>query len=314
MSRIHIYQVEKNTVTFRNGARLLWKHGTPQSLGLLLCEFFFRLWAAALPLCMSRWPYGLSFTDSRHRLAEFHHAGRVRRPVLEPVEKYGFRLFAVAAPLLPGAAGQPVCRRLPYRPPEALCRLFARVITLFAAVVRPRSCCFSPFWTRCSSRRSVSARSMSMLHSFFAQQIFVVLATIWPAGGAARWQWILCFVGGAACGRRRAALFYRVPLAIRKAAFPAPCRCGRWPAKRRVLRAAGGRRAGRRGRGDHGPVGVGALEKGHCNCQKLAGDDVGRAAFSRDACAGAAAAMRRWALACRCTGAHRRQRRAPLLE
>lgn len=128
-----------------------------------------------------------------------------------------------------------------------------------------------------------------------------------PAGGVGRRALAMdrAFVGGAARGRRRAVL----PRAAgpQKRRRPAPAAAGAGP-QRRVLRAAGGHRAGRRGRGDHGPVGVGLFGKGPA-AAKAGGRRVGRVLFLADACAGAQRLCGAGRARAAAPAAHRRQRR-----
>ena len=175
--------------------------------------------------------YGLSFTDFGI-LVSLNFITQVASDVLfsKPVEKYGFRPFAVAAPLV-SAAGLGLFAAAPILFPQRPFAGFCAGMFLFAAAGGLQELLLSPILDALPIPEERKARSMSMLHSFFAWgQIFVVLATtgLLAVWGAARWQWIVLL--WAAPPVAGAVLFCRVPLA-RKTAAPRPCRCGRWPAK-----------------------------------------------------------------------------------
>ena len=144
------------------------------------------------------------------------------------------------------------------------------------------------------------ARSMSMLHSFFAWgQIFVVLATtgLLAVWGAARWQWIVLL--WAAPPVAGAVLFCRVPLARKNGGAPplplrALARKGVFYALLAAIVLGGAAEVTM-------AQWVSAfLEKG-LQLPKLAGDVWGVCFFSLMLALGRNA-MRRWARACRCTG------------
>ncbi|MFQ7726075.1 MAG: MFS transporter [Ruthenibacterium lactatiformans] len=195
-------------------------------------QIFFRLWQL---LCHSvralRGLYGLSFTDFGI-LVSLNFIMQVASDVLfsKPVEKYGFRPFAVAAPLV-SAAGLGLFAAAPILFPQRPFAGFCAGMFLFAAAGGLQELLLSPILDALPIPEERKARSMSMLHSFFAWgQIFVVLATtgLLAVWGAARWQWIVLL--WAAPPVAGAVLFCRVPLA-RKNGGARPCRCGRWPAK-----------------------------------------------------------------------------------
>ena len=98
--------------------------------------------------------YGLSFTDFGI-LVSLNFITQVASDVLfsKPVEKYGFRPFAVAAPLV-SAAGLGLFAAAPYCSPGGPLRAFARAGFCSPRRAACRSCCSAPFWTRCPSRRS----------------------------------------------------------------------------------------------------------------------------------------------------------------
>ena len=170
-------------------------------MGLLLCEFFS---GCGQLLCHSvraaaRLP-GLSFTDFGI-LVSLNFITQVASDVLfsKPVEKYGFRPFAVAAPLV-SAAGLGLFAAAPLLFPQRPFAGFCAGMFLFAAAGGLQELLLSPILDALPIPEERKARSMSMLHSFFAWgQIFVVLATtgLLAVWGAARWQWIVLF------GRRR---------------------------------------------------------------------------------------------------------------
>ena len=152
---------------------------------------------------------------------------------------------------------------------------------LFAAAGGLQELLLSPILDALPIPEERKARSMSMLHSFFAWgQIFVVLATtgLLAVWGAARWQWIVLL--WAAPPVAGAALFCRVPLARKNGGAP--------PLPLRALARKGVFYAllaaivlGGAGRGDHGPVGVGLFGKGPAALPKaLAGDVWGVCFFS----------------------------------
>ena len=250
--------------------------------------------------------YGLSFTDFGI-LVSLNFITQVASDVLfsKPVEKYGFRPFAVAAPLV-SAAGLGLFAAAPLLFPRRPFAGFCAGMFLFAAAGGLQELLLSPILDALPIPEERKARSMSMLHSFFAWgQIFVVLATtgLLAVWGAARWQWIVLL--WAAPPVAGAALFCRVPLARKNGAAPAAAGAGQ---QRRVLRAAGGHRAGRRGRGDHGPVGVGLFGKGPAAAE-AGGRRVGRVLFLADACAGAQRLCGAGRARAAAPAAHRRQRR-----
>jgi len=250
--------------------------------------------------------YGLSFTDFGI-LVSLNFITQVASDVLfsKPVEKYGFRPFAVAAPLV-SAAGLGLFAAAPILFPQRPFAGFCAGMFLFAAAGGLQELLLSPILDALPIPEERKARSMSMLHSFFAWgQIFVVLATtgLLAVWGAARWQWIVLL--WAAPPVAGAALFCRVPLARKNGGAPAAAGAG---PQRRVLRAAGGHRAGRRGRGDHGPVGVGLFGKGPAAAE-AGGRRVGRVLFLADACAGAQRLCGAGRARAAAPAAHRRQRR-----
>lgn len=165
--------------------------------------------------------YGLSFTDFGI-LVSLNFITQVASDVLfsKPVEKYGFRPFAVAAPLVSAAGLGLFAAALllfPRRPFAGFCA----GMFLFAAAGGLQELLLSPILDALPIPEERKARSMSMLHSFFAWgQIFVVLATtgLLAVWGAARWQWIVLL--WAAPPVAGAVLFCRVPLARKNGGAP----------------------------------------------------------------------------------------------
>ena len=165
--------------------------------------------------------YGLSFTDFGI-LVSLNFITQVASDVLfsKPVEKYGFRPFAVAAPLV-SAAGLGLFAAAPILFPRRPFAGFCAGMFLFAAAGGLQELLLSPILDALPIPEERKARSMSMLHSFFAWgQIFVVLATtgLLAVWGAARWQWIVLL--WAAPPVAGAALFCRVPLARKNGGAP----------------------------------------------------------------------------------------------
>ena len=165
--------------------------------------------------------YGLSFTDFGI-LVSLNFITQVASDVLfsKPVEKYGFRPFAVAAPLV-SAAGLGLFAAAPILFPQRPFAGFCAGMFLFAAAGGLQELLLSPILDALPIPEERKARSMSMLHSFFAWgQIFVVLATtgLLAVWGAARWQWIVLL--WAAPPVAGAALFCRVPLARKNGGAP----------------------------------------------------------------------------------------------
>ena len=122
--------------------------------------------------------YGLSFTDFGI-LVSLNFITQVASDVLfsKPVEKYGFRPFAVAAPLV-SAAGLGLFAAAPLLFPRRPFAGFCAGMFLFAAAGGLQELLLSPILDALPIPEERKARSMSMLHSFFAWgQIFVVLAT-----------------------------------------------------------------------------------------------------------------------------------------
>ena len=122
--------------------------------------------------------YGLSFTDFGI-LVSLNFITQVASDVLfsKPVEKYGFRPFAVAAPLV-SAAGLGLFAAAPLLFPQRPFAGFCAGMFLFAAAGGLQELLLSPILDALPIPEERKARSMSMLHSFFAWgQIFVVLAT-----------------------------------------------------------------------------------------------------------------------------------------
>lgn len=125
--------------------------------------------------------YGLSFTDFGI-LVSLNFITQVASDVLfsKPVEKYGFRPFAVAAPLV-SAAGLGLFAAAPILFPQRPFAGFCAGMFLFAAAGGLQELLLSPILDALPIPEERKARSMSMLHSFFAWgQIFVVLATTGP--------------------------------------------------------------------------------------------------------------------------------------
>ena len=121
--------------------------------------------------------YGLSFTDFGI-LVSLNFITQVASDVLfsKPVEKYGFRPFAVAAPLV-SAAGLGLFAAAPLLFPRRPFAGFCAGMFLFAAAGGLQELLLSPILDALPIPEERKARSMSMLHSFFAWgQIFVVLA------------------------------------------------------------------------------------------------------------------------------------------
>ena len=165
--------------------------------------------------------YGLSFTDFGF-LVSLNFITQVASDVLfsKPVEKYGFRPFAVAAPLV-SAAGLGLFAAAPLLFPRRPFAGFCAGMFLFAAAGGLQELLLSPILDALPIPEERKARSMSMLHSFFAWgQIFVVLATtgLLAVWGAARWQWIVLL--WAAPPVAGAVLFCRVPLARKNGGAP----------------------------------------------------------------------------------------------
>ena len=165
--------------------------------------------------------YGLSFTDFGI-LVSLNFITQVASDVLfsKPVEKYGFRPFAVAAPLV-SAAGLGLFAAAPLLFPRRPFAGFCAGMFLFAAAGGLQELLLSPILDALPIPEERKARSMSMLHSFFAWgQIFVVLATtgLLAVWGAARWQWIVLL--WAAPPVAGAVLFCRVPLARKNGGAP----------------------------------------------------------------------------------------------
>ena len=165
--------------------------------------------------------YGLSFTDFGI-LVSLNFITQVASDVLfsKPVEKYGFRPFAVAAPLV-SAAGLGLFAAAPLLFPQRPFAGFCAGMFLFAAAGGLQELLLSPILDALPIPEERKARSMSMLHSFFAWgQIFVVLATtgLLAVWGAARWQWIVLL--WAAPPVAGAVLFCRVPLARKNGGAP----------------------------------------------------------------------------------------------
>ena len=137
--------------------------------------------------------YGLSFTDFGI-LVSLNFITQVASDVLfsKPVEKYGFRPFAVAAPIV-SAAGLGLFAAAPVLFPQRPFAGFCAGMFLFAAAGGLQELLLSPILDALPIPEERKGRSMSMLHSFFAWgQIFVVLATtgLLAVWGVARWQWI----------------------------------------------------------------------------------------------------------------------------
>ena len=165
--------------------------------------------------------YGLSFTDFGI-LVSLNFITQVASDVLfsKPVEKYGFRPFAVAAPLV-SAAGLGLFAAAPLLFPQRPFAGFCAGMFLFAAAGGLQELLLSPILDALPIPEERKACSMSMLHSFFAWgQIFVVLATtgLLAVWGAARWQWIVLL--WAAPPVAGAVLFCRVPLARKNGGAP----------------------------------------------------------------------------------------------
>ena len=248
-------------------------------MGLLLCKFFSGCGQLLChSVCAAARPVRPQLYRFRHPcLAEFHHAGRVRRPVLKAGGK--IRLPPVCrgrSPRQRGRAG-PVCRRPPTVPPEALCGLLRGHVSVRRGG-RPAGAAAQPHFGRAA--HPGGAQGPQHEHAALVFRLGADLRGAGhhgPAGGVGRRALAMdrAFVGGAARGRRRAVL----PRAAgpQKRRRPAPAAAGAGP-QRRVLRAAGGHRAGRRGRGDHGPVGVGLFGKGPA-AAKAGGRRVGRVLF-----------------------------------
>ena len=242
--------------------------------------------------------YGLSFTDFGI-LVSLNFITQVASDVLfsKPVEKYGFRPFAVAASLV-SAAGLGLFAAAPLLFPQRPFAGFCAGMFLFAAAGGLQELLLSPILDALPIPEERKARSMSMLHSFFAWgQIFVVLATtgLLAVWGAARWQWIVLL--WAAPPVAGAALFCRVPLARKNGgAPPLPLRA---LARKGVFYAL---------LADHGPVGVGLFGKGPAAAE-AGGRRVGRVLFLADACAGAQRLCGAGRARAAAPAAHRRQRR-----
>lgn len=115
----------------------------------------------------------------------------------KPVEKYGFRMFAVGAPILSSAgmflfAGSPMV--FPNNPFPGFCA----GMFLFAASAGLQELLLSPILDALPISESEKAKSMSMLHSCFAwgQIVCVLITTLFVFWvDAVYWQVIACFWG-----------------------------------------------------------------------------------------------------------------------
>ena len=212
---------------------MLWKHGTVPRCGPAALQIFFQAVGSCFAILYVplRGLYGLSFTDFGI-LVSLNFITQVASDVLfsKPVENTASACLPWPLPssARPGWACLPPP---PYCSPRGPLQAFCAGMFLFAAAGGLQELLLSPILDALPIPEERKARSMSMLHSFFAWgQIFVVLATtgLLAVWGAARWQWIVLL--WAAPPVAGAALFCRVPLA-RKNGGARPCRCGRWPAK-----------------------------------------------------------------------------------
>ncbi|MEG0911834.1 MAG: MFS transporter [Ruthenibacterium sp.] len=133
----------------------------------------------------------------------------------KPVEKHGFRPFAIAAPLVAslGLALYALAPRIfPHNPFIGFCL----AVIIFAASTGLQELLLSPIVDALPMKDSKRAKNMSLLHSFFAWgQIFIILATtgmlrLWGVDG---WPRII-FIW-AAISPISAILFSMVPLESR---------------------------------------------------------------------------------------------------
>lgn len=160
--------------------------------------------------------YGLSYTDFGI-LVSVNFVTQVVSDLVfsKPVERYGFRPFAVAAPLV-SAAGLGLFAAAPVLFPNSAMTGFLLGMFLYAAAGGLQELLLSPIIDALPIEEKKKAGTMSMLHSFFAWgQIAVVLVTtgLLALIGQARWQWIILL--WLLPPMISAALFCKVPLCVK---------------------------------------------------------------------------------------------------
>lgn len=133
----------------------------------------------------------------------------------KPIDKYGFRRFAIGGPILSGC-GLLLFALAPVLFTGHVFVGFCIGMFLFAAGGGLQELLLSPILDALPLDESRKAQSMSLLHSFFAWgQIFVVIITtlLLAFAGAERWQLIIA--GWAVVPFISAVLFAKVPLYAR---------------------------------------------------------------------------------------------------
>lgn len=128
------------------------------------------------------------------------------------VDRFGFRPFAVGAPVV-SVLGLLLFALAPVFFPGREFTGFCAGIVLFAASAGLQELILSPILDSLPIPAKEKARSMSLLHSFFAWgQIFVVLITSFLVERLGRAQWQLIVIGWGLIPLAGAILFMLVPL------------------------------------------------------------------------------------------------------
>jgi MFS family permease len=181
------------------------------------CYFvnFFQAIGCVIPILLIpiRDLYGLSYTQFGV-LVTVNFFTQLSSDVLfsKPVERFGFRPFAVGAPIV-SCLGLVFFAASPVLLPGREFAGFCIGVFFFAASAGLQELLLSPIFDALPLPKEAKARNMSFLHSFFAWgQIFVILVTTGLVAilGKARWQTIV--FGWALVPLAGAVLFALVPL------------------------------------------------------------------------------------------------------
>lgn len=181
------------------------------------CYFanFFQAIGCVFPILLVplRTLYGLSYTQFGI-LVSLNFMTQVTFDVAfsKPVDWYGFRRFAVLAPLL-SSTGLMIFALTPILFPGHLFGGFSLGIMIFAGAAGLQELLLSPIVDALPMEETQRGKNMSMLHSFYAWgQIFVILVTtgILALSGMAKWQGIL--MGWAVIPLISSFFFRHVPL------------------------------------------------------------------------------------------------------
>lgn len=195
--------MERRKLTYRHTMKACFLANFLQSSGAMFSILF-------IPL---KTLYGITYTQFAVLLS-INFITQVVSDVCfsKPVEKYGFRIFAVGSPIL-SASGIFLFAAAPVLLPGDPFPCFCVGMFVFAASAGLQELLLSPIMDALPVPEKEKAKSMSMLHSCFAwgQIVCVLITTLFVFFADAKyWQVIACFWG--AVPLINIFLFARVPL------------------------------------------------------------------------------------------------------